>query len=129
MVVTTKQRVDFNNLLNIDVYIGADRLDKSNCIDYLGVELDAHLTWNSQIDEVCKKLVLTIFRLSRLRNRIAPHNNYVAHLPMCYSTDTRLCNYRMEIHFATKFIESAAFTKSSCPNNNRQLLLYQCPRY
>ena len=40
MVVTTKQRDVFNNLLNIDVYIGADRLDQSNCIDYLGVKLN-----------------------------------------------------------------------------------------
>ena len=35
--------------------------------------MDAHLTWNSQIDAVCKKLVFAIFRLSRLRNLIAPH--------------------------------------------------------
>ena len=73
MVVTTKQCVAFNNLLNIDIYLGADRLDQSNCIDYLGVKLDAHLTWNSQIDAVCKKLVFAIFRLSSLRNLIAPH--------------------------------------------------------
>ena len=73
MVVTTKQREDFNNLLNIDVCIGADRLDQRNCIDYLGVQLDAHLTWNSQIDAVCKKLVFAIFRLGRIRNVIAPN--------------------------------------------------------
>ena len=73
MVVATKQRVAFNNLLNIDVYLGADRLDQSNCIDYPGVKLDAHLTWNSQIDAVCKKLVFAIFRLRRLRDLIAPH--------------------------------------------------------
>ncbi len=71
MVVTTKQREAFNNLLNIDVCLGADRLDQSNCIDYVGVKLDAHLTWNSQIDAVCKKLVFAIFRLGRLRNVIA----------------------------------------------------------
>ena len=58
MVVTTKQRDTFNNLLNIDVCFGADSLDQSNCIDYIGVKLDAHLTWNSQIDAVCKKLEL-----------------------------------------------------------------------
>ena len=39
MVVTTKQREAFNNLLNIDVCIGTDSLDQSNCI---GVKLDAH---------------------------------------------------------------------------------------
>ena len=48
MVVTTKQREAFNHLLNIDVCLGADSLDQSNCIDYLGVKLDAHLTWNLQ---------------------------------------------------------------------------------
>ena len=85
MVVTTNQREAFNNLLNIDVCLGAYRLGQSNCIDYLGVKLDAHLTWNSQIDAVCKKLVFAIFRLGRLRNVIAP-NNYVAHLPMYYPT-------------------------------------------
>ena len=73
MVVTTKQREAFNNLQNIDVCLGADRLDQSNCIDYLGVKLDAHLTWNSQIDAVCKKLVVAIFRLGRLRNAISPN--------------------------------------------------------
>ena len=85
MVVTTKQREAFNKLGNIDVCLGADRLDQTNCIDYLGVKLDAHLTWNSQIDAVCKRLVFDIFRLGRLRNVIAP-NYYVAHLPMYYST-------------------------------------------
>ena len=44
MVVTTKQRDAFNNILNIDVCLGTDSLDQSNCIDYLGVKLDAHLT-------------------------------------------------------------------------------------
>ena len=73
MVVTTKQREAFNNLLNIDVCLGGDRLDQSNCIDYLGVKLNDHLTWNSQIDAVCKKLVFAIFRLGRLRNVIAPN--------------------------------------------------------
>ena len=32
MVVTTKQRVAFNNVLHIDAYLGADRLDQSTCI-------------------------------------------------------------------------------------------------
>ena len=37
MVDTTKQREAFDNLLNIDVCLGVDRIDQSNCIDYLGV--------------------------------------------------------------------------------------------
>ena len=66
MVVTTKQRDAFNNLLNIEV-----------CL----VKLDAHLTWNSQIDAVCKKLVFAIFRLGRLSNVIAP--NIMLHIYQC----------------------------------------------
>ena len=84
MVVTTKQREAFNNLLNIDVCLGDDSIDsncQSNCIDYLGVKLDAHLTWHSQIDAVCKKLVFAIFRLGRLRNVIAP--NMMLHIYQC----------------------------------------------
>ena len=38
----------------------------------LALILDAHLTWNSQFDAVCKKLVFAIFRLGRLRHVIAP---------------------------------------------------------
>ena len=71
----------FDNLVNIDVDIGAERLDQSNCIDYLGVKLDAHLTWSSQIDVVCKKLVFAIFRLGRLRDAIAPH--IMLHIYQC----------------------------------------------
>ena len=64
MVVTTKQRLAFNKLLNINVYLGAGRVGQSNCITYIGLKLDDHLTWNSQIDAVCKKLVFAV---------IAPH--------------------------------------------------------
>ena len=34
--------------------------------------MDAHLTWNDQINGVCKKLVFIISRLSRLRHVLAP---------------------------------------------------------
>ena len=55
MLVLTKQREVFTNIANIDVYLGVDRLTQLSCLDYLGVKLDAHLTWNAQIHAVCKK--------------------------------------------------------------------------
>ena len=55
---------------------------QSNCIEYIGVKLDAHLTWNSQIDAFCKKLVFAMFRLGRLRNVIAP--NIMLHIYQCF---------------------------------------------
>ena len=73
MLVLTKQREVFTNIPNIDVYLGVDRLTQLSCLDYLGVKLDAHLTWNAQIHAVCKTLVFTISRLSRLKNVLAMH--------------------------------------------------------
>ena len=73
MLVLTKQREVFTNIPKIDVYLGVDRLTQLSCLDYLGVKLDAHLTWNAQIYAVCKKLVFTISRLSCLKNVLAMH--------------------------------------------------------
>ena len=73
MLVLTKQREVFTNIPNIDVYLGVDRLTQLSCLVYFGVKLDAHLTWNAPIHAVCKKLVFTISRLSRLKNVFAMH--------------------------------------------------------
>ena len=45
---------------NIDVRLGDENIKQIDCIDYIGVKLDAHLTANDQIDAVCKKLVFII---------------------------------------------------------------------
>ena len=72
MVVYSKQRHVLSGASNIDVRLGNENIKQMYCIDYLGVKLDAHLTWNEQIDAVCNKLVFIISRLSRLRNVLAP---------------------------------------------------------
>ena len=72
MVVSSKQRHARSGAINIDVHLGNENIKQIVCIDYLGVKLDAHLTWNDQIDVVCKKLVFIISRLSRLRHVLAP---------------------------------------------------------
>ena len=68
MVESSKQRHVLSGPSNIDVRLGNDYIKQIDCIDYLGVKLDEHLTWNDQIDAVCKKLVFIISRLSRLRH-------------------------------------------------------------
>ena len=57
MVVSSKQRHVLSGASIIDVRLGNENIMQINCIDYLGVKLDAHLTWNDQIECVCKKLV------------------------------------------------------------------------
>ena len=70
MVVSSKQHHAFSGASNIDVRLGNESLKQIDCIDYLGVKLERHLSWNDQIGAVCKKLVL-ISRLSRLRHVLA----------------------------------------------------------
>ena len=72
MDVSSKQRHVLSGASIIDVRLGIENIKQIDCIDYLGVKLDAHLTWNDQIDAVCKKLVFIISRLSRLRHVLAP---------------------------------------------------------
>ena len=72
IVVSSKQRHVLSGASNIDVRLGNENLKQIDCIDYLGVKLDAHLTWNDQIDAVCKELVFIISQLSRLRHVLAP---------------------------------------------------------
>ena len=72
MVVSSKQRHALSGASNIDVHLGNENIRHIDCTDYLGVKLDAHLTWNDQIDAVCKKLVFIISRLGRLRHVLAP---------------------------------------------------------
>ena len=66
MVVSSKQRHVLSGASNID--LGNENIKQINCIDYIGVKLDAHLTWNDQIDVVGNKLLFIISRLSRLRH-------------------------------------------------------------
>ena len=72
MVVSSKQRHVLSGASNIDVRLGNENIKQIDCIDYLGVKLHPHLTWNNHIDAVCKKLVFIISRLSRLRHVLAP---------------------------------------------------------
>ena len=72
MVVSSKQHHVLSCASNIDVRLGNENIKQIGCIDYLEVMLDAHLTWNYQIDAVCKKLVFIISRLSRLRHVLVP---------------------------------------------------------
>ena len=72
MVVSSKKRHGLSGASNIDVRLGNENIKQIDCIEYIGVKLDAHLQWNDQIDAVCRKLVFTISRLSRLRHVLAP---------------------------------------------------------
>ena len=72
MVVSSKQRRALSGAINIDVHLGNENIKQIDCNYYLGVKFDAHLSWNDQVDAVCKKLVFIISRLSRLIRVLAP---------------------------------------------------------
>ena len=69
MVFSTRQREIHTNVHDLYVFIGNDILTQLDCLNYLGVKLDANVLWNAQIDELCRKLVFII----RLRHTLAPN--------------------------------------------------------
>ena len=51
----------------LNVLIGNQKLLQCTSMTYLGVEIDNTLSWDAQTNDVCKKLVFIISRLSRLK--------------------------------------------------------------
>ena len=67
MLVTTRQMLSRIDNTDINIYIGDQKLLQCTNINYLGMEIDCTLSWDLQIDILCKKLVFIISKLSRLK--------------------------------------------------------------
>ena len=95
MIVTTMQRDILTNVPGIEIFLGDDCLTQLRCLDYLGVKLDSYLTWNVQVDAVCKKLIFISYSLSRLKHVLASHIlMYFYHSRLSFN-ENRLCNYNI----------------------------------
>ena len=58
MIVTTMQRDIVTTVPGIEIFLGDDCLTQLGCLDYLGVKLDSHLTWNVQVMRSVRNLFL-----------------------------------------------------------------------
>ena len=67
MLVTTRQMFYHMVDKELNVLIDNQKLLQCTSMTYLGVEIDNILSWNAQTNDVCKKLVFIISRLSRLK--------------------------------------------------------------
>ena len=67
MLVTTRQMLSRIDNTDINIYIGDQKLLQCTNINYLGIEIDCTLSWDLQIDILCKNLVFIISKLSRLK--------------------------------------------------------------
>ncbi len=47
MLATTRQRILHIDNNDLDVHIGDYKLVQSDCIDYLGLEIDETISWNN----------------------------------------------------------------------------------
>ena len=67
MLVTTRQM--FYHMVDKELNVLIDNQKPLQCssMTYLGVEIDNTLSWDAQTNNVCKKLVFIISRLSRLK--------------------------------------------------------------
>jgi hypothetical protein len=69
-VMNFYQRI--NNLTNLTVTYKNHTIEETECTKFLGLSLDHKLTWNNQIDIICKKLnkySYAIYNLSKVVNR------------------------------------------------------------
>ena len=67
MLVTTRQMFYHMVAKELNVLIDNQKLLQCTSMTYLGVEIDNTLSWDAQTNDVCKKLVFIIYRLSRLK--------------------------------------------------------------
>ena len=49
------------------MHLGDYKFVQSDCIDYLGVNIDETISWNMQTDNICTKMVFIFSRYSRLK--------------------------------------------------------------
>jgi hypothetical protein len=71
LCIQTHQRANSTSALESNVFIGEDRLNPADSVDFLGVKLDGCLTWSDHIEKLEKKLSSGLFvlrRTSKLKN-------------------------------------------------------------
>ena len=71
---------------NFSISIGNSQLKSVESMNYLGLEIEKHLSWNKYVDKLCKKLAFKISRLSRLR-KSTPKNILI----MIYNSTVQTC--------------------------------------
>ena len=47
--------------------INSEQLQHSTCEKLLGINIDSNLNWKNQIDQICSKISLTIYLLSKIK--------------------------------------------------------------
>ena len=67
ILVTTRQLISGIYDTDLIVHIRDHKLRQCTNIAYFVVEIDCTLSWDSQIDLICKKLVFIVSRLSRFK--------------------------------------------------------------
>ena len=53
-----------------DVIIGKEKIQRVKCVKYLGIMIDEHLDWSTQVETLSKKVVKDIYLLRRIRQFI-----------------------------------------------------------
>ena len=70
MNVGTKQKLRSLNDITTPVVMNDTSLQNVNAVKYLGITLDQNLTWESHINELCKKVAPKIELLRRLKYKL-----------------------------------------------------------
>ena len=66
MLITTSQRLSKANVQKLSICLGDDLLKDVNYIDCLGVKIDKSLSWDDQVNNLCKQLASRVYMFARL---------------------------------------------------------------
>ena len=66
MLITTRQKYQLQPL-PLNLYLDSNKIEQVQEHKVLGVIIDAHLSWSSHVNYICKRLSQNVFLLSKLR--------------------------------------------------------------
>ena len=74
-----------NCKLNTDLYIDDTKLEKVNVTKFLGVYVDEYLTWNAQIQHVCRNISKNVSILYKAKNKLDRSSLHTLYCSMIFA--------------------------------------------
>ena len=112
---------------DIDIKIYGTRIQRVYVTKFLGVQIDAHLTWKSHIDYTCSKLSKCVGILAKARKKLSKSSLINLYYSFAYPYLIH-CNHVWGHNYTTSLEKLHLLQKNSCKQNT-QCVWYKCICY
>ena len=86
-----------NCKLNTDLYIDDTQLEKVNVTKNVGVYVDENLTWNAQIQHVCRNISKNVSILYKAKNKLDRSSLHTLYCSMILPYACEICVIHMRV--------------------------------